>query len=72
MMGLDPARQAVLVNMAFNLGASGLLGFGQFLNYVKLGQNDQAAADMLNTEWARQVGARASRLSEQLRTGAWV
>lgn len=72
MMGLDPARQGVLVNMAFNLGISGLLECGQFLNYVKLGQFGQAAADMLFTEWAHQVGARASRLAEQMRTGAWV
>lgn len=65
-------REAVLLNMACNLGVSGLLEFKQFLALVQSGQYDAAADDMLTTPWAQQVGPRAQRLAEQMRTGQWV
>jgi len=68
---LDPVRQAVLINMAFNLGINGLLGFANTLGKVKAGDYEGAAANMLMSKWATQVGPRAKRLSEQMRTGVW-
>jgi lysozyme len=65
---LDDARQDVLCNMAFNLG-NRLFTFSTFLGLVKAGQYTAAASDMLTTLWAKQVGARAQRLSAQMRTG---
>ena len=64
----DP-RQDVLVNMAFNLGVAKLTTFTTFLPLVKSGQYAQAADDMLTTDWAKEVGARAQRLAQQMRTG---
>ena len=64
----DP-RQDVLVNMAFNLGVAKLATFTTFLPLVKSGQYAQAADDMLTTDWAKEVGARAHRLASQMRTG---
>lgn len=69
--GLDEARQGVLLNMAFNLGVSGLLGFRQTLALVERGDYQKAAEEMLNSKWARQVGSRANRLAEQMETGRW-
>lgn len=66
---LNDARQNVLLNMAFNMGLAGLLGFKVFLGYVALGQFDHAADAMLQSKWARQVGARATRLAQIMRTG---
>ncbi|SRR6266851_739955 len=68
---LDGARMGVLVNMAFNLGIDGLLGFKHMLADVKAGLWDAAAAQMLNSRWHEQVGVRAERLAEQMRTGEW-
>ena len=68
---LDPVRQAVLVNMCFNLGIVRLKGFHQTLAHVKRGEYDRAADQMLKSKWADQVGARASRLSQQMRRGEW-
>ena len=68
---LDPARYAVLVNMAFNLGTAGLLGFRNTLAHIRTGDYNNAARNMLKSKWARQVGARAKRLAEQIRTGVW-
>lgn len=67
---LDPVRQRVILNMAFNLGTAGLLGFKNTLAAVKAGQWDKAAAGMLASKWAKQVGKRAQRLAHMMRTGA--
>lgn len=68
---LDDARQAVLVNMAFQMGTAGLLGFSTTLDLVRKGQYAEAAAQMLKSKWAQQTPARAKRLAEQMKTGEW-
>lgn len=69
---LDPVRQGVLVNMAFNLGITRLSEFKQTLARVQLHDYDGAAIRMLESRWAEQVGDRALRLAEQMRRGVWV
>lgn len=69
---LDDARKGVLINMAFNLGVPGLLGFANTLAMVKAGDYSGAADNMLKSKWASQVGNRAMRLSQQMRSGQWV
>lgn len=64
---LSDLRQDCLVNMAFNLGLTHLLGFKDFLALVKAGRFGEAADDAMHTQWAAQVGTRAARLSQQLR-----
>ncbi len=66
---LDPVRQRVVVNMAFNLGVGGLLTFRNTLAHVQAGRYDQAAAGMLASKWAKQVKGRADRLAQMMRTG---
>lgn len=69
----DPevVRYDVLVNMAFNMGIHGLLQFRIMLRAYRDGDWETAAAEMLRSKWATQVGDRAHRLSEQMRTGEW-
>ena len=69
---LDEVRRAALINMAFNLGIHGLLGFHKMLAACQTGDWATAALEALNSEWARQVGPRAYRLSRQVETGVWV
>lgn len=66
---MTEARQNVLANMAFNLGISRLLGFVNMLTMMKAGRYDAAAQGMLDSTWARQVGARAIRLAAVMRSG---
>ena len=66
---LDPVRQRVIVNMAFNLGVQGLLAFKNTLALVKSGRYLEAAQNMLATKWAAQVGPRAQRLAMMMRDG---
>ena len=66
---MTPARQNALANMCFNLGINRLLGFVQALTHMSAGQFDAAAREMLDSKWAKQVGARATRLAILMRTG---
>lgn len=67
---LNPVRQRVLINMAFNMGMVGLLTFKNTLSAMQNGSYTAAAAGMLASKWATQVGARAERLADMMRTGA--
>ena len=69
---LDEARQGVLVNMAFQLGVKGLLGFSNTLGLVSRGQYEAASQQMLQSKWAKQTPERAARLAQQMKTGKWV
>jgi lysozyme len=68
---LDDARRGVLLNMAFQLGVDGLLGFKNTLALIKDGKYDLAAHAMGQSLWAKQTPARAERMAEQMRTGQW-
>ncbi|MFA7098345.1 MAG: glycoside hydrolase family protein [Gammaproteobacteria bacterium] len=66
---LDEVRQSVLLNMCFNLGLKGLLGFNNTLAFIAAGDWERAANGMLASKWAKQVGLRAIELSEMMRKG---
>ena len=66
---LDPVRQRVMMNMAFNMQGK-LLTFVNTLAAMKRGDYAAAADGMLASKWAGQVGARATRLADMMRSGA--
>ena len=66
---LSPARQQVLMNMAFNLGIDGLLGFKNTLGMIASGDYQKAADAMMQSKWAGQVGDRAKRLAAMMKEG---
>ena len=66
---LSDERKAVLTNMAFNLGEERLGAFRKFRRAILEENWDQAATEMLCSQWADQVGQRAVRLAKQMRTG---
>ena len=68
-MQLDPVRKKAIVDMAFNLGVSGLLQFQRMIAALEQGDYNAAAFEMLDSRWARQVGRRALRLEKMMRTG---
>ena len=68
---LDDVRLGAMRNMTFNLGIGGLLEFHDFLGKMQRGDFPGAAGAMLDSLWARQVGARATRLSMQIQEGTW-
>ena len=70
-LGLHVARRAVLINMCFNLGLRGLLNFKRMLAAAQAGNWRAAAAHLLDSNYAHQVGERAVRLAKQLETAQW-
>lgn len=76
-INLRPARQAVLYDMAFNMGlgspggSRGLLSFRNTLKMTENGDYAGASRRMLQSKWARQVKSRAVKLARQMETGEW-
>jgi len=68
---LDPPRYTVLMNIAYNLGVPGLLGFAKMLGHVALKEWPQAVAEMRDSRWHAQVGDRALRLERIMLGGTW-
>lgn len=66
---LDNERQYALVDMAFNLGVKGLLGFKKMLTAMGVGNWGQAANECLASKYAKEVGKRAIRIAETIKTG---
>jgi len=67
--GLNDNRKLVLLNLCFNLGITGLLGFKNTLAFVGAGDFERAANGMFASKWAKQVGVRSIELSELMRKG---
>ena len=65
---LSDVRQLVVANMCFNLGMTRFLKFKKFLAAAQAGEFDLAAAEMLNSTWATQVGIRATTLAGMMST----
>lgn len=66
---LDDPRQVAVVDMAFNLGVTGLMGFHNMLMALEQGQCEMAAREALNSLWAKQVGSRANEIAKILVDG---
>lgn len=68
-LSLDEVRQAVIIDMLFNLGKPRFLTFKKFIQAVKEKDFKKASYEMLNSKWAKQVGKRAERLAYMMETG---
>ena len=66
---LDEVRKIVLIDMCFNLGINGLLGFVNMLLAIEKHDYKQAAVEMLASEWAKQVKGRARQLANMMMSG---
>lgn len=68
---LDDARKGVLLNMSFQMGVDGLLGFKNTLELIRQRKYENAAHAMLQSLWAKQTPERAERMAKQMLTGLW-
>lgn len=64
-------RQAVIVDMLFQLGLFNFRKFVKTINYLEKHDFERAADEMLESQWARNHPKRAGRLSEMMRSGVW-
>ena len=66
---LSKVRQVCLTSMAFQMGIEGLMGFKQTLFYIKWFRYQDAAVEMLDSDWAREdTPSRAKRISMAMGT----
>lgn len=68
-LDLDSVRRIVLGNMAFNVGVPRLNTFLKMWAAIAAKDFETAAREMLDSRWAMQVGARATRLAAAMRSG---
>ena len=68
---LDDTRFGALVNLAFNMGVEELLTFKKFLGFMLFKQYKQAADELLNSLYAKQLPGRSKRVAKQIETGDW-
>jgi len=66
---LDPVRQKVILDMRFNLGLKGLLKFKNMIAALKVKDYKEAARQMEDSLWYKQVGNRGKRLVKMMQTG---
>ena len=66
---LDGVRQLILMDMAFNMGVPRLCKFKKMWNAVHEQNFEAASLEMMDSKWARQVGRRAKKLSDAMKTG---
>ncbi len=66
---LNQARKDVVLSMIFNLGPEGFAGFKNTISDLAAGNYESASSRMLQSKWAAQVGNRAIRLAQMMRTG---
>jgi len=68
---LNEARQAAMIDISFNLGATRLRGFVKALDAMANEKFEEAAAHFLDSRWANQVGNRAIEVTDMIRSGQW-
>lgn len=67
---LGDVRQNACIEMLYQIGEAGVRKFARFLAAIEAQDFERAAAEMLDSKWARSDSpARASRLAEQMRSG---
>lgn len=69
---LEEPRQAVLLNMCFNMGWPTLKTFKGMFAAIKDKSWRAAAAEMQDSRWFRQTKKRARELSLQMYLGQWI
>lgn len=68
---LNEPRKAALLNMAFQMGTTGLLQFQRSLAAIRDEHWADAANNLLQSNWAKQTPDRARRVARQIETGEW-
>jgi lysozyme len=66
---MGKARFDALTDMMYNLGYPTFLEFERMIAAVRAGEWGKAAAEMISSRWAMQVGDRATRLAVIMTTG---
>ncbi len=64
---ISPIRQAVIIDMAYNLGVSGLLDFHKMIAAISKNYYTIAAAEIMDSKAAHELPNRYTRLANSMR-----
>lgn len=67
----DPVRATALLSMAFQMGAQGLAGFKNSIALIAAKRWKEAAANLMQSKWAKQTPQRAARVTKMIETGVY-
>lgn len=67
---LNTWRRRVIINMIFNMGLPKVLGFKKMWAAIENEDYETAHDEMLDSDWAEQVGDRAVELAEIMKAGS--
>jgi len=68
---ISDVRKAVLIDMCFNMGINGIAGFKMMVAALTDGKYPDAAIEMMDSKWSKQVGYRAVRLMLMMAKDKW-
>jgi lysozyme len=68
---LNEARRDAMIDMCFNLGLPRLKGFVKALAAMQDKNYEVAYVEFMDSRWSRQVGKRANRLCNMIRSGEY-
>ncbi len=68
---LDQVRREALIEMCFNMGPGNLAKFRIMLSCLAQEDFEGAADQAIASRWADQVGKRADRIAERIRSGQY-
>lgn len=69
---LDDVRKCVMIELCFNLGIHGLMGFKKMIAAIKKNDFETAMMELLDSKWATQVGKeRQKNISYRLLHGKY-
>jgi len=66
--GLSENRQIALIDMCFNVGIQGFLNFRKAIVALEAWDYERAAKEILDSRWADQVGERARKIADIVKT----
>ena len=69
---LDQARREAVIEMAYQMGYEGVLGFKRMIAAIEAENWGRAQAEALDSRWAEQTPARARDVARRLAYGAQV
>lgn len=67
----NDVRQNVFIELVYNMGAPKVRQFRKMLAAITVQNWTVAAAEMMDSKWARQVGQRSETLATMMRTGTY-
>ena len=66
---LDIVRKDAMTDLCFNIGLPRMMGFKKALAAMAIEDYETAAAEFLDSRWAKQVGSRSVTITDMVRSG---